>query len=299
MIKLGFIGFGEAAFNISFGLKSEGVTNIIAYDAMADKPPMNELIQNRAKEAGVTLLPRAEDVAKQSQIVIVSVPSSYTIDACLSVIGALHPGQIYADVGASTPETKRKLWKLLEEKGVLFSDSAMLGSLPLSKHKVPIVASGNGAQAFHDALTPYGMKIDVVGENPGEASAIKLVRSVFMKGIAALMIEMLEGAESNCVSDQVIKSIGESLDGIKFEDHINRLVTGTAIHAHRRAAELEGSINMLKEAGLCYDMTIASQKRHEMLEPYGFAEIFIDSKPQGWKEIIDIVNSKSVCMAGV
>lgn len=297
MIKLGFIGFGEAAYNISIGLKSEGVTGIIAYDAMADKPPMNELIKNRAIEADVTLLSKAVDVAKEAEIIIVSVPSSFTIDACSSVIEVLRPGQIYADVGASTPETKKQVWKLLKEKGVLFSDSAMLGSLPLSKHKVPIVASGNGAKAFFDALTPYGMKIEVVGENPGDASAIKLLRSVFMKGIAALMIEMLEGAEANGVSDQVIHSVSESLDNIKFEDHLNRLVTGTAIHAHRRAAELDGSIKMLHESGLCYDMTLSAKNRHSMLEPYDFAEKFVQHKPNGWKEILNIINSKSVCTA--
>lgn len=292
MIKLGFIGFGEAAYNISIGLRTEGNIRIIAYDIMTDSESIGKLIQQRAKEADVKLLHGAEDVAREAEIIILAVPSSYTMDACRSVISALRPGQIYADVGASTPETKKQEWELLKKTGVLFSDSAMLGSLPLKRHKVPIVASGNGANAFRDALTPYGMNIEVVGENPGEASAIKLVRSIFMKGIAALMIEMLEGAEAYGVSKQVIKSIASSFDGIAFEDHLNRLVTGTAIHAQRRAAELEGSIKMLKEAGLCFDMTMASQKRHAMLEPYRFAERFIDRKPHGWKEILDAIKNE-------
>lgn len=289
MIKLGFIGFGEAAYNISAGLLSEGITGIIAYDTMADIHPMCELIHQRAKEAEVTLFSGIEDIARQAEIIIVSVPSSYTMEVCRSLVGSLHPGQLYVDVGASTPEIKKKEWELLKYTGVLFSDSAMLGSLPLERHKVPIVASGNGAEMFRDLFTPYGMKVNVVGENPGEASAIKLVRSIFMKGIAALMIEMLEGSEAHNVSEQVINSISASLDGIAFKDHLKRLVTGTAIHAHRRAAELGGSIKMLEEAGLSCHMTEASQKRHAMLEQYGFAERFVDSKPNGWKEILDII----------
>lgn len=292
MIKLGFIGFGEAAYNISIGLHTEGDISIVAYDTMADSETIGRLIQQHSKEADVKLLPNPEDVAEEAEIIVVAVPSSYTMDACRSVVSALRPGQIYADVGASTPETKKKEWELLKETGVLFSDSAMLGYLPLNKHKVPIVASGNGANAFRDALTPYGMNIEIVGENPGEASAIKLVRSIFMKGMAALMIEMLEGAEAYGISTQVIDSVSSSFDGIPFKDHLNRLVTGSAIHAHRRAAELEGSIKMLEEAGLCYDMTVASQKRHTMLEPYRFAERFIDRKPNGWKEILDIIKSE-------
>ena len=289
MIKLGFIGFGEAAFNISKGLFAEGFTGIIAYDVMANQKPMCNSIYSRAKEAEVTILPNVGDVVKQVDVVIVSVPSSYTMDACHSIIQYLIPGQIYVDVGASTPEIKKQEWELVKVKGALFSDSAMLGSLPALKHKVPILASGNGASKFRDIFIPYGMKIDVVGELPGEASAIKLLRSIFMKGIAALMIEMLEGSEAYGVSDQVINSISSSLDNISFKEHLDRIVTGTAIHAHRRAEELVGSIQLLEDVGLKYYMTEISKKGHNMLEPYNFADRFIDHNPNGWKEILDII----------
>lgn len=291
MVKIGFIGFGEAAFNISIGLRDEGVSGIVAYDTMADQKPMRELIERRAVEAQVKLLPSPEDVARYADVVIISVPSSYTIDACRSIVNSLSRGQIYVDVSASTPEIKKQEWELIKDKGVLFSDSAMLGSLPLSRHKVPIIASGNGAQAFHDALTPYGMKIEVVSETPGVASAIKLVRSIFMKGLAALLFEMLDGAEAHNVSEYVINSIGTSLDGIPFKDHLNRLVSSTAIHAHRRAAELEGAIKMLEEANLCSVMTAAARKRHMMLERYEFDKLFIDRQPSDWKEIFSIIKN--------
>ena len=111
-----------------------------------------------------------------------------------------------------------------------------------------------------------------------------------MKGIAALMFECWKARLTAFLPS--IDSISSTFDGIPFIDHLNRLVTGTAIHAHRRAVELEGSIKMLEEAGLCYDMTAASHKRHTMLEPYRFAERFIDRNPNGWKEILDIINSE-------
>lgn len=290
-MNLGFIGFGEAAFNISAGLREEGFGGIVAFDALCDQEPMGEMIRRRAAEAGVELLPTAAQVAAQVDILILSVPSSLTLAACQSFLGALRKGQIYADVGASTPEVKKQEWALVQDAGVLFADSAMLGSLPLSRHQVPIVASGNGAAAFREAMTPFGMKIEVVGDKPGEASAIKLVRSIYMKGMAALLFEMLEAAAAHGVADQVVASVGASLDGIPFGNHVDRLVTGTAIHAHRRAAELDGSIQMLEEAGLCSVMTAASRQRHAMLEPFGFAERFVAKKPGGWKEILDILQA--------
>jgi len=289
MMKIGFIGFGEAAYNIALGLKGEGVTGIRATDAMLDHAVLGPQVKSRAKEAGVELLKTNREVAEWADIVFAAVPSSFTMDVCESVLDVLREGQIYADVSASTPATKEAIWAKIKDKGVLFADAAMLGSLPKDKHKVPITASGNGAQKLYDLMTPYGMRITVVGERAGAASAIKLVRSIFMKGIAALMIEMLQASDAYGVSENVVASVGKSLDGIPFTSHLDRLVTGTAIHCHRRAAELKGSAAMLAEAGIADYMTVAAKKRHEALEPYNFMEKYAGSSPKGWPEIIEAI----------
>jgi len=46
-LKIGFIGFGEASFNIAKGLAGEGMTGIRAYDKFWDVSPQSELIQKR------------------------------------------------------------------------------------------------------------------------------------------------------------------------------------------------------------------------------------------------------------
>ena len=80
----------------------------------------------------------------------------------------------------------------------------MLGSLPKDKHQVPITASGNGAKVFYDLMSPYGMKINPINEKVGDASAIKLVRSLFMKGIASLMIDTMQAADAYGISDEIV-----------------------------------------------------------------------------------------------
>lgn len=291
-MKIGFIGYGEAAYNISLGLGKEGLTGITAYDAMADDPVMGMLVKSRAAEAGVTLKETAKEVAKECDMIFAAVPSSFTLDVCESICGVLDAGKLYVDVSASTPAVKEKIWNAIRDSGVLFVDAAMLGSLPKDKHQVPITASGNGAEAFKEKMTPYGMKITTVGEKEGAASAIKLVRSIYMKGIAALMVEMVQAADAYGVADEVISSISESMDNIPFTSHLDRLVTGTAIHCHRRAAELKGSIAMLKECGLGTEMTAAAKEKLEKLEPYRFAERYVEQKPDGWKSIVDVMKEK-------
>ncbi|NPV45068.1 MAG: NAD(P)-dependent oxidoreductase [Firmicutes bacterium] len=285
-MKIGFIGFGEAAYFISVGLNQQGVTGMVAYDTMAQHPTMGMLVQKRAQESSVALLESASAVARMVDVLFIAVPSSYALDVCREVVGDLHQGQIYADVSASTPATKLEIWKLLEPTGVLFVDAAMLGSLPQYKHRVPIAASGNGAEAFCDVMSPLGMCITLTGEQPGAASAIKLVRSIFMKGLGALMCEMLQAADAYGVANEVIASIGKSLDGIPFTKHLDRLVIGTAIHASRRAAELKGSIKMLKECALDSTMSVASMHKHEMMSEFRFAELYAMQKPESWQQII-------------
>ncbi len=291
-MKVGFIGYGEAAFNISFGLKNEGIEEIQANDAMMNHEVMGKQVHARANEAGVRLVESARDVAKWADILFAAVPSSFTMDVCNEIKDVLRADQIYVDVSASTPATKVAIWDAIKDTGVLFADAAMLGSLPKDKHKVPITASGNGAAKFYELMTPYGMKITLAGEKAGSASAIKLVRSIYMKGIASLMIEMLQAADAYDVTEEVVASISKSMDNIPFTSHLDRLVTGSALHCVRRAAELKGSIAMLNEEGISAEMTTATKHRLEALESYKFAEQYVDSKPEGFKEIIEKIRVK-------
>lgn len=288
-MNIGFIGYGEAAFNISLGLGQEGVTGIRATDAMMDHPVMGQQVSSRAQQANVTLVPSAVEVAQWADVLFAAVPSSFTLDVCREIKDSLRPGQLYVDVSASTPAAKESIWEMVQSTGVLFVDAAMLGSLPKDKHQVPITASGNGAAKFHEVMTPHGMKITLAGEKAGAASAIKLVRSIFMKGIASLMVEMLQAADAYGVSDEVVASIGKSMDNIPFTSHLDRLVTGSALHCTRRAAELKGSVAMLSEAKLSSEMTTAAKHRLEALEPYEFAKKYVGRKPGGWQEIIETI----------
>ena len=288
-MNIGFIGYGEAAFNISLGLGQEGLSGIRATDAMMDHPVMGVQVRDRAGQAGVALVSSAAEVAQGADVLFAAVPSSFTLDVCREVKDCLRPGQLYIDVSASTPATKEAIWDLIGGTGVLFVDAAMLGSLPKDKHRVPITASGNGASKFREVMAPHGMEITLAGEKAGAASAIKLVRSIFMKGIASLMIEMLQAADAYGVSDEVVSSISKSMDGIPFTSHLDRLVTGSALHCTRRAAELKGSIAMLSEAELSPEMTTAAKHRLEALEPYEFAKKYVEKKPGGWQEIIQAI----------
>ena len=103
------------------------------------------------------------------------------------------------------------------------------------------------------------------------------------------MIETMQAADAYDVTDEIIASIGKSMDGIPFAQHLDRLVIGSALHAKRRAAEMQGSIAMLEEEKLSSEMTTATKHRLEDLIPYNFAEKYVGGKPKSFSEIIEAI----------
>ena len=83
-MQIGFIGFGEAAYCISSGLKGEGLSDIIAFDSMANHETIGKVIASRALEAGVTLVKEARIVGEQSDVLFVAVPSTFTLSSRLT-----------------------------------------------------------------------------------------------------------------------------------------------------------------------------------------------------------------------
>ncbi|MBO1514906.1 DUF1932 domain-containing protein [Metabacillus bambusae] len=290
-MNLGFIGFGEAAFEMAKGLKGEGFGEIVAFDPLADHETYGSLIKERAGQAKVELLDLMETVIQRVNLVIVAVPADKAFEVSVKLKPQLNKEIIYVDVSASSPTVKKDIWENLKETGAAFVDAAMLGPLTVYQHKVPMIISGSGSNQFILQMSKFGMNLDHISQNPGDASAVKLTRSIFMKGTAALFIEMLEAARVLNVEDRVIASIKETMGSEIFEKVMNQLVTGTSIHAYRRSKELEGSIEMLEELNIHSSMSNASREKLLFLTDLNIKDKFQGKRPDHWTNVIDMIAS--------
>lgn len=286
-MKLGFIGFGEVGFEISMGLKGEGVDGIIAHDVMYDHPSYGALVRERAEKSGVNIKTDAKQVVEAVDALIVAVPGAKALETAIQLKDCLKAGTIYVDVSASAPTVKKAIWQTIEPTGVLFADGAMLGPLPVYKHKVPTLISGNGADAFYEMFQPLGMDLEKVSDVPGDATGIKFVRSIFMKGLPALLVEVLEAADTMKVDHLVLSSLYKTMDACNFESTLNRLVTGSAVHAERRAHEMKDVIGMLTDIGVAPTMSQASYDRLSWLASKNLKEKFGGRTPKQWHEVVD------------
>lgn len=285
-MKLGFIGFGEVGYEISRGLKAEGLSGIVAFDSMAGDPKYGAQINQRAQEAGVSLLATPCEVAKHCDVVIGAVPGSRALQAAMDVIPGLAKGKIYVDVSTSAAPTKKKIAEAVAKKEADFVDGAMMGPLSVQQHKVPTLISGSGCEKLVSLLTPYNMSLEKVSDTPGDAISVKLVRSVYMKGMASLAVEMLEAAAKLKVERLVLDSISATVNAAPFEDTLNWLIPATAIHAQRQAHEMTDVTAMLKEIGVAPTMTEATTKRLLWLVDKGLKEKFREKKPGGWVDVV-------------
>ena len=286
-MHLGFIGFGEAAFELASGLNEQGIQKMIAFDPLWTVPEYSALITSRSKASNVTVVESPEEVLRGVEVVIVAVPADKALEVSEQLMSYVKNESLYIDVSAANPGIKKQISSNINKRGGKFVDAAMMGSLPVYKHRVPILASGNGSDVFIEMMSSYGMNIEKVSEIPGEATAAKLIRSIYMKGIVGLYIELLEAAHHFNVENLVIDSLSETINGRTFEETMNRLVTGTALHANRRSIELGGTIDMLESANIDSSMSRAAKAKIESLALLDFKGKYHGENPAHWRQVIE------------
>ena len=177
-----------------------------------------------------------------------------------SVAGELGSDTLYADLNTGSPELKRELADALP---VRFADVALVGVVPSLGLATPALASGEGAERFAELFRPLGMPVEVVGTRPGDAAGMKLLRSVFMKGTAAAAIESLEAARAAGVEDRVYADIAAVLG----EPLLERLLSGSRLHAARRVDEMRAAAAYLEELGVRPRVASAAAETLADLDP--------------------------------
>ena len=186
--------------------------------------------------------------------------AAVALDAAVRVAGELGRDTLYADLNTSSPQLKRELAEVLP---VPFADVALIGVVPSFGLATPALASGAGAERFAELFRPLGMPVEVVGSRPGDAAGLKLLRSVFMKGMAAAAIESLEAAKAAGVEDRVHADIAAVIG----EPLLERLLSGSRLHAARRTDEMRAAAAYLEELGVQPRVAAAAAELLADLDP--------------------------------
>lgn len=167
-----------------------------------------------------------------------------------------------------------------------------MGSVPVYGHKVPLIVCGKGAKQFSDILKKYHMNIKYYGEEVGKVSALKMFRSIFMKGMAMLLLETIVASHEYGVEDDVWASILETLTNSSAK-RMNNLIARTVIHSERREHEMEEVVSMLQELNMDDMMSIATRKKMKWCTDLGLKEYFKGVPPNDFHEILSAMDNSA------
>jgi 3-hydroxyisobutyrate dehydrogenase len=185
--------------------------------------------------------------------------------ALAQALDAIPRGAVYADLATASAGLQRSLAATAAGAGLGFTDVALMSPVPGRGLRTPALASGPSAGAFIATMGPLGMPVEHAGDEPGMAATRKLLRSVVIKGLTAVVVESMQAAEAAGLAVETWDNITGQL-AVADEDFIRRLVAGTGRHAARRVHEMEAATELLAELGVEPIMTRATAARLHSVE---------------------------------
>jgi 3-hydroxyisobutyrate dehydrogenase-like beta-hydroxyacid dehydrogenase len=273
------LGFGEAGSILSSELVKAGAQSVATYDikfGQGEGPAM----MARAEAAGVHSAMSAAEAAAGSDIIIAAVTASSSVDAARTAAGYIKPNQFYFDLNSVSPGKKREAARLIEDAGGKFVDVAVMAPVPPYGVKVPMAVAGKWGQAAAERLVPFGFRIEVFDREVGYVSAMKMCRSVMIKGIESLIIEAMTAAHAYDVVDQVIPSLDEYFKGKDWRWQTEYMFGRVIEHGVRRAAEMREAAKTVAEIGLEPLMTAATAERQQWVADHIPRDKFKGRKPK-------------------
>ncbi len=248
-LSITFIGFGEVGQTFARGLLATGGVRIAAYDLLLDAP--NHAISAKATALGVMPCTDAASALRTAQLVISSVTADAAEDVARYSARHLIPGQFYLDVNSASPDTKRRAAEYVNATGAYYVEGAVMAPVLKPGIAVPILAGGPQAQDLAQRLNALGMNLTPVATTYGRASAMKLCRSIIIKGLEVLMVDCAASAAHWDVESEVFASLTETFPSIDWPALSLSMQERVATHGIRRSAEMREAAEMV--AGLRRD----------------------------------------------
>jgi 3-hydroxyisobutyrate dehydrogenase-like beta-hydroxyacid dehydrogenase len=286
--SIGFIGFGEAGFHIASGLRSAGITQISAYDI-----DLGPRIQRHAQDSRAQLVSSPQQLAASADILISAVTSNSALDAARQTLPFLEQRHVYLDVNSISPGLKQEIDQLIRTTPAAFVEAAVMAPVSPYGHRVPMLLGGAGAPALAEILSPFGMRFEVVSQEVGVAVAVKMCRSIVVKGLEALLFECVLGASRYNAEDRVFASLQESFPGIDWKKLADYMVGRVTLHGERRAREMEEVAETLRAGGIDPIMAEATARRQEWAAQMDLRAHFGPNGPSTYSEVLEIIRNKT------
>jgi 3-hydroxyisobutyrate dehydrogenase-like beta-hydroxyacid dehydrogenase len=286
---IGFVGFGEAGFTVANGLRSAGIERIAAYDIATDSADRGPQIRERAAASGTRLVASSSALVAEGGIIVSTVTSSEALNAARQTAPFLDGRHVYADMNSVSPAVKREIADVVRATGAGFVEAAVMAPVLPYGHRVPMLLGGDAAARFIETLGPLGMRLTDLHAEVGTAAAVKMCRSIVVKGLEALLAECVLAAVPYEADDHVFASLDESFPGVDWKQLANYAIERVVVHGERRAREMEEVAETLRAIGVEPIMASATARRQQWSADVGLRRRFGAEGPRGYREVVEAV----------
>lgn len=247
---IGLIGFGEVGSIFGAALCGQpGVASAAAWDVKLTGP-QGDAMRQRAQDAGVVAAASLRALCERSDLVISAVTASNTLAVAQAAAPHLRAGAYFLDLNSASPGTKQQAAASVEGRGAHYVEAGVMTSVPPYGIRVPMLLGGAHAAPLAEVLAGWGMDAKPVSDQLGVASAIKMCRSVMIKGLEALVAESYVTARHYGVEEHVLPTLQETFPGLDWSAQGAYFLSRMVQHGQRRAEEMRESARTVQEAGM-------------------------------------------------
>jgi len=286
---IGLIGYGEVGKTFSAGLKDKpGVAAMSAWDLKFADARLQAAEKAHAAQAGVAAQASMQALCASADLVISAVTASNTLAVAREAALHIRPGSLFLDLNSASPGTKQQAAALIDAAGAFYIEAGVMTSVPPYGIRVPMLLGGARAAELAQVLTAWGMDAKAVSEKLGVASAIKMCRSVMIKGLEALVIESYATARAYGVEDHVLPTLAETFPSIDWNRQGAYFFSRVVQHGKRRAEEMREAANTVREAGFDPFMGAAIAGKQQWVADQAAAGVFEGlAKDARWQDYAD------------
>ncbi|MFZ4479045.1 MAG: DUF1932 domain-containing protein [Rhodoferax sp.] len=284
---LGLVGYGEVGKIFAAGLKDR-LARLSAWDIKFDQPDLRDEQRGHASRCGITAAGSMAQLCQGADLLISAVTASSTLAVAQAAAPHIRRGTFFLDLNSASPGTKQQAAALIDAAGAHYVEAGVMSSVPPYGIRVPMLLGGERAEELGSVLSQWGMDASTVSTQLGIASAIKMCRSVMIKGLEALVIESYATARAYGVEQHVLPTLAATFPSIDWDTQGAYFFSRVVQHGQRRAQEMREAANTVREAGFPPLMANAIADKQQWVADQAGAGVFEGlSKQARWQDYAD------------
>lgn len=284
--RLGLVGYGEVGKIFAAGLRPR-VDGLWVSDLKLQDETQAPALQAHAQGLKAQAGP-LEPLCEHAQLIISAVTASNTLAVAEQAAAHLRPGTWFLDLNSASPGTKQEAARLVEAAGGHYIEAGVMTSVPPYGIAVPMLLGGSRAAELAPLLQGWGLDARAVSDRLGVASAIKMCRSIMIKGLEALVIESYATARRYGVEEHVLPTLAETFPSIDWHKQGAYFFSRVVQHGQRRAEEMREAARTVQEAGFAPLMTGPIADKQQWVADLAAAGAFAAlAKDARWQDYAD------------